>query len=42
MKPAKGSRGTSLARLQAGREERRIEPLDVTPIMQQLCEGIRP
>ena len=33
---------TSLARLQAGREERRIEPLDVTPIMQQLCEGIRP
>jgi signal transduction histidine kinase len=33
---------TSLARLEAGREERRIEPLDVTPIMQQLCEGIRP
>jgi len=33
---------TSLARLQAGREQRRIEPLDVTPIMQQLCEGIRP
>jgi signal transduction histidine kinase len=33
---------TGLARLQAGREERRIEPLDVTPIMQQLCEGIRP
>jgi signal transduction histidine kinase len=33
---------TSLARLQAGREERRMEPLDVTPIMQQLCEGIRP
>jgi signal transduction histidine kinase len=33
---------TSLARLQAGREERRIEPLDVTPILQQLCEGIRP
>jgi signal transduction histidine kinase len=33
---------TSLARLQAGREERRIEPLDVTPIMQQLCEGVRP
>jgi signal transduction histidine kinase len=33
---------TSLARLQAGREERRIEPIDVTPIMQQLCEGIRP
>lgn len=33
---------TSLARLQAGAEHRRIEPLDVTPIMQQLCEGIRP
>ena len=33
---------TSLARLQAGREERRIELLDVTLIMQQLCEGIRP
>jgi signal transduction histidine kinase len=33
---------TSLARLQAEREQRRIEPLDVTPIMQQLCEGIRP
>jgi signal transduction histidine kinase len=33
---------TSLARLQAGQEQRRIEPIDVTPIMQQLCEGIRP
>jgi signal transduction histidine kinase len=33
---------TSLARLQAGREQRRIDPLDVTQIMQQLCEGIRP
>jgi signal transduction histidine kinase len=33
---------TSLARLQAGREQRRVEPLDVTPILQQLCEGIRP
>jgi signal transduction histidine kinase len=33
---------TSLARLQAGREQRQIEPLDVTPILQQLCEGIRP
>jgi signal transduction histidine kinase len=33
---------TSLARLQAGREERRVEPLDVTSIIQQLCEGIRP
>jgi signal transduction histidine kinase len=33
---------TSLARLQAGQEQRRIEPLDVSPMMQQLCEGIRP
>jgi signal transduction histidine kinase len=33
---------TSLARLQAGQEQRRIEPLDVSPLMQQLCEGIRP
>jgi signal transduction histidine kinase len=33
---------TSLARLQAGREHRCIEPLDVTQIVQQLCEGIRP
>ena len=33
---------TSLARLQAGQEQRRIEPIDVSPIMQQLCEGIRP
>jgi signal transduction histidine kinase len=33
---------TSLARLQAGREGRRIEPIDVSSIMQQLCEGIRP
>jgi signal transduction histidine kinase len=33
---------TSLARLQAGRETRRVEPLDVTPIIRQLCEGIRP
>jgi signal transduction histidine kinase len=33
---------TSLARLQAGRERRSIEPLDITPIVQQLCEGIRP
>jgi signal transduction histidine kinase len=31
---------TSLARLQAGREQRRIQPLDVTPILQQLCDGI--
>jgi signal transduction histidine kinase len=33
---------TSLARLQAGREARRVEPLDVTPVIQQLCEGILP
>jgi signal transduction histidine kinase len=33
---------TSLARLQAGRETRQIEPLDLTPIFQSLCEGIRP
>jgi signal transduction histidine kinase len=33
---------TSLARLQAGREQRQIEALDITPILQQLCEGIRP
>jgi signal transduction histidine kinase len=33
---------TSLARLQAGRESRRIESLDISSIMQQLCEGIRP
>ena len=33
---------TSLARLQAGRERRSVEPLDITPIVQQLCEGIRP
>jgi signal transduction histidine kinase len=33
---------TSLARLQAGRERRQIEPLDVTSLLQSLCEGIRP
>ncbi len=33
---------TSLARLQAGQEERRIELIDVTSIVQQLCEGIAP
>jgi signal transduction histidine kinase len=33
---------TSLARLEAGREQRLIEPIDVSPIFQQLCEGIRP
>ena len=31
---------TSLARLQAGRELRRIQPLDITALLQQLCEGI--
>ncbi len=33
---------TSLARLQAGQESRQIEPLDVTPILQSLCEGLQP
>lgn len=33
---------TDLARLQAGREERRIEPIDVSPLLMQLCEGARP
>jgi signal transduction histidine kinase len=33
---------TSLARLEAGREQRQIEPLDVAPLLQQLCEGIQP
>jgi signal transduction histidine kinase len=33
---------TSLARLQAGRESRQIEPLDVTAIIEPLGEGIRP
>jgi signal transduction histidine kinase len=33
---------TSLARLQAGREQPQIEALDISPILQQLCEGIRP
>jgi signal transduction histidine kinase len=33
---------TTLARLQAGREHRSVEPLDITTIMHQLCEGIRP
>ena len=31
---------TSLARLQAGRELRRIQPLDITSLLQQLCDGI--
>lgn len=33
---------TSLARLQAGRESRQVEPLDATTILEPLCEGIRP
>jgi signal transduction histidine kinase len=33
---------TDLARLQAGREERKIERIDVSQILMQLCEGIRP
>jgi signal transduction histidine kinase len=33
---------TSLARLQAGNEQRKVESLDISPILQQLCEGIRP
>lgn len=33
---------TSLARLQAGREKRQIEPIDVTSILEPLGEGIRP
>jgi len=33
---------TGLARLQAGSETRRIEPLDVTTLLIALCEGIRP
>ena len=33
---------TSLARLTAGREVRRIEPLDVTQLLQQLCDGVDP
>lgn len=31
---------TNLARLQAGRELRRIQPVDVTHILQHLCDGI--
>ncbi len=32
---------TSLARLQAGREKRQIEALDLTTIFEPLCEGVR-
>jgi signal transduction histidine kinase len=33
---------TSLARLQAGREVRQVDSIDISPIIQQLCEGVRP
>jgi signal transduction histidine kinase len=33
---------TDLARLQAGVEPRRVELVDVSNLLQQLCEGIRP
>lgn len=33
---------TSLARLQAGQETRQIEALDLTSIIEPLCDGIRP
>jgi signal transduction histidine kinase len=33
---------TSLARLQAGQESRQIEALDLTAIIEPLCDGIRP
>ncbi len=33
---------TSLARLQAGRETRTIETIDVAALLQELCEGLRP
>jgi signal transduction histidine kinase len=33
---------TELARLQSGREERKIEAIDVSLILLQLCEGVRP
>ena len=33
---------TQLARLQAGRESRKLEHLDVTTLMHELCDGIRP
>jgi signal transduction histidine kinase len=33
---------TDLARLQAGREERKIAPIDVSAVLLQLCEGVRP
>jgi signal transduction histidine kinase len=33
---------TDLARLQAGREQRKIEAIDASQILLQLCEGVRP
>ena len=33
---------TDLARIQAGRDKRQIESLDVSSLLLQLCEGIRP
>jgi signal transduction histidine kinase len=33
---------TSLARLQAGRETRTIEAIDVSALLQELCDGLRP
>jgi signal transduction histidine kinase len=33
---------TDLARLQAGREERKVETIDVSLTLMQLCDGVRP
>ena len=33
---------TDLARLQAGREERKVEAIDVSLTLMQLCDGVRP
>ena len=33
---------TQLARLEAGRETRQLEHLDITTLMHELCDGIRP
>jgi signal transduction histidine kinase len=33
---------TGLARLQAGRESRQLEPLDATALLEPLCDSIRP
>ncbi|MBC7780678.1 MAG: sensor histidine kinase [Proteobacteria bacterium] len=32
---------TSLARLQGGLEQRTVEPIDITPLLRDLCEGLR-